>query len=185
MSGTSSIYYVGIDPSLTSSGVAIIGQNSFLPMCITPGKLRGVERLAYIRDAVKDTLPKENTMACIEGPAMRAIGRADDLGQLRGVLLLLLYDVKIPTFVIPPTCLKKFATRNGAAQKEEVIKAAFQRWQVMLNDDEADAAWLAAMAQALHDNSVVLTRPQLEVIQGIRNPKRSKSILTLRRNNGI
>ena len=185
MPDTQSIHYVGIDPSLTSSGLVIIGQNSILPLCITPKTLRGTERLAYIRDEVQDALPRENTFACIEGPAMHAIGRADDLGQLRGVLLLLLYDLKIPTTIIPPTVLKKFATRHGNAKKEQVIEAALLKWGIVLNDDEADAAWLAAIAQALQDNSIVLTRPQLEVINGIRNPKRPKSILTFRRTNGI
>jgi len=142
--------------------------------------VKDVERLAYIRNHVKIFIDTHGPCAhaCIEGPSHGSTNRADDLGQLRGVLLLSLHDLKIPTTVIPPTVLKKFGARRGDASKEKMLKAAEQEFGILLGtqDDMADALWLAQLARALTED-IKLTRPQLEVVYGIRNPKPKKRII--------
>jgi len=173
--------YIGIDQSLTSTGIATVGGGE--PACdlIQPdSSIKGVERLAYIRNHVKvfTTTHGPCAHACIEGPSHGSTNRGDDLGQLRGVLLLALYDWGIPTTIIPPTVLKKFGARRGDASKERMLKAAEEEFGILLGsqDDMADALWLAQLARALSED-VKLTRPQLEVVYGIRNPKTKKRTL--------
>jgi crossover junction endodeoxyribonuclease RuvC len=49
---------------------------------------------------------------------------------------------------IPPASVKKYATGNGGCAKDEMIAAAYKRMPFLTpgNADEADAAWLMAMA---------------------------------------
>jgi len=45
--------------------------------------------------------------------------------------------------ILLPASLKKFATGNGAADKDEMAKAAFRRLgRQYVTDDECDADWL-------------------------------------------
>jgi len=177
MSTEASRKYVGIDPSLRSTGCAVLGENQHPQTALfTAPKARGVVRLAQLRDQFKSLLPGTATYACIEGPSLGSINRADDLGQVRGVFLLTLHDAGIPVTVIPPQSLKKFASKGGAS-KERMIEAAEKEFGLEIDsDDIADALWLARLAHALHDDNIRLTRKQLEVIYGIRNPKNKRTI---------
>lgn len=116
----------------------------------------------------------EITAACIEGPSLKSQNQADGMGQIRGTFLYVLAELGIETAKIPPSSLKKFATGNGSASKERMLQAAQRAWPGvrMPTDDAADAAWLAAMARALHEH-VMVTPAQLESLRGIRfaNPK--------------
>lgn len=173
--------YIGIDQSLTSTGIAIIqGQEAFCDL-IQPGDaITGVRRLAYIRDYIQNYVKKYSPCAhvCIEGPSYNSKNRADDLGQLRGVLKLAFHDWGIPRTTIPPTVLKKFGARRGDSSKEKMLRAAEEEFGILLGgqDDMADALWLAKLAMALTED-IQLTRPQLEVVYGIRNPKPKKRII--------
>ena len=170
--------YIGIDQSLTSTGIAVVrGTEAYCDLIQPPDKLRGVARLAHIRDQVKAFLTVHGPCAhaCIEGPSHGSTSRKDDLGQLRGVLLLSLYDWNIHTTIIAPTVLKKFGARRGDVSKDRMLLTAEKEFGLILGkqDDLADALWLAKLAQALHED-IKLTRPQLEVVYGIRNPKPKK-----------
>jgi len=123
-----------------------------------------------IADTWKSLTPGE-LLAAVEGPALGATSRADDLGQVRGVILLTLYRHGIPSLIVAPTSLKKFATGHGQAKKDKMIQTAVAELKRELNDDEADAYWLSRIAQAYHDEGETLTRAQREVLHGIRNPK--------------
>lgn len=106
---------------------------------------------------------------CIEGPSLHSTNQADKLGQVRGVLELMSLDHFGDPLEIPPSSLKKFATGNGLASKSKMIQSAVRQGWIVSNDDEADAAWLAELAYALHDDTLTLTRKQLEAIRGIQN----------------
>ena len=167
--------YLGIDPSLRSTGLVIIGENSPRIRRITPTKLRGTERLQYHRDALREILPG-CVGACIEGPSYNSINRAHDIGRLHGVLLLELADHQIPIHEVPPSNLKLFATGHGDSSKELVKATANEQWNLQLTcDDETDALWLSYLAQKLDTTDFTgLKRYQLEVIHGIRNMNKLK-----------
>jgi crossover junction endodeoxyribonuclease RuvC len=92
------------------------------------------------------------------------------------MFLLLLYDMEVPTVIVPPTSLKKYATGNGSASKERMVKAAQKEFtSSVTSDDIADALWLAHLAEGVGAEPP-RTRKQLEVIHGIRNPKTKRSV---------
>lgn len=177
--------YVGVDPSLRSTGIASICIENTRTIRQTiliqpPTKMKGVERLVYIRNTAQtflETLSGNERRSVIEGPSLYSVNRADDLGSVRGILKIVLADwgTHLPE-EIPPTSLKKFATGSGNAIKNQIINAAKKEWGI-LTEDEADAAWLAEFALVLHAPTKPLTKSQLEAIHGIRRmkyPKRKK-----------
>jgi len=168
-----STLWIGIDPAATSTGIAFIHEDRLIVTRIIPRDLRGSARLAFLRNEFNKAFNphKQPTIyACIEGPALSACNRADTLGQVRGIFLLTLEDIGANITVVQPTALKKFATKHGNASKEKMIIAAYNKWHRYLQEDEADAAWLAQLAFSLSTNNVD-TRAQLEVLYGIRSPK--------------
>lgn len=187
MTQATSRFYLGIDPSLRSTGIAIISKATCCVVVSKPGELREGERLKYHIDRLKDLVKNYGDIqaACIEGPSLHSTNRADDMGQIRGTFLYILAELGIETATIAPTTIKKFATGAGTADKERIVRAAQKKWPDIQfpTDDAADAAWLAAIAQALHED-VPVVRSQLEALRGIRfaNPK---PIIRLQRKNNI
>jgi Holliday junction resolvasome RuvABC endonuclease subunit len=164
--------YIGIDPSPTKTGLARITPDGLETKLLTT-KLRGVERLRFYRDELKKFLELSGQIVgvCIEGPSLGSINRADDLGQLRGVLEVCAMDFCTDIVVVAPTSLKKYLAGHGGAKKDAMIRAAQKQWDVLLSEDEADAAGLAAIARALHDSSWLTRRAEYEVIDGIKRGK--------------
>ena len=66
------------------------------------------------------------------------------LSEFRGVLLCVCDEVNLPEpEFINPKGLKKFATGNGNAGKQEMMQAYTQRFnRTPVDDNEADAFWL-------------------------------------------
>lgn len=137
---------LALDLSLTSTGAAHSGGTSR----ITP-KSRGVDRLADIRtliaDLVRSTAPE---VVVLEGYAFGARGRAMfNIGELGGVVRLLLFDMGIPFVEVPPSCLKLFATGKGNSGKDAVLECAIRSFGFEGHgNDEADAWMLLKIAEA-------------------------------------
>jgi Holliday junction resolvasome RuvABC endonuclease subunit len=174
MDQVTSTIWLGVDPSATSTGLALITPELRLhTTTIRPKELREGSRLKFIQDALLEfvhTYSACKIYACVEGPSLDSQNQADKLGQVRGVILATLANLTASVTVVPPTTLKKFATKSGSADKDDMIDAAYSKWKTCLKNDEADAAWLAQLAYSLMTNKVD-TREQLEVISGIRSPK--------------
>jgi len=76
-----------------------------------------------------------------------------DLAELRGVIRYGLWRRGVPVAVVHPATLKRFATGNGAANKETMVLAAERRLGAVCpisNNNEADALWLLSMALHHH-----------------------------------
>lgn len=158
--------YLGIDQSLRSTGVALVSSEGLrlYTGTVTPGKLTGAARLAYIRDALRE-YAKSVAYAALEGYAMDAVNRSFDLGEVGGLVRLLLHDAQIPFVVVPPMSLKQFAGTNGTSSKEAMREAVKKQWGVDIEQNDAcDAFALAQVARAVHLNKGK-TRAQLEVIK--------------------
>jgi len=147
---------LGIDQSLTCSGIAVISGNQLMTEVIIPPKTEivPVKRLVYIREQVKKLVALHKpAIAAIEGYAFGAsASRAHSLGELGGLLRVLLYESSVPVvYVIPPTVLKKFATGKGNSDKGSVSKGLYKKWCVDVeNNNEVDAAGLALIGASLH-----------------------------------
>ncbi len=69
--------------------------------------------------------------------------------ELRGAVTLALSEKNKAIAVVPPACLKLFATGKGNAKKSVVLAAAREKLGYTGKDDnEADALWLLAMGRA-------------------------------------
>ncbi len=133
---------VAFDLSLTATGYATRGTFGVL----RPLNLQGVERLRWIRDYVLQ-LSEGMAVVVLEGYSFGSGNRAHALGELGGVIRLALYEAKLPTVIIPPSCRAKYATGKGNAPKEQVLAEAIRRLRYPGHDNnEADAMWLFAMA---------------------------------------
>ncbi len=148
---------MGIDPSLTCLGFAysVNGEQAVVGT-VRPKKLKGLDRIAFIRDQVQEMFDEAAPeLIAYEGYAMGRFaggGRLADLGELGGVLKLMAFERKIPLLLVPPTCLKLFATGKGNADKDRVMAAmAKERGKLFSADDEADAYALYLMGKAFSD----------------------------------
>jgi len=149
---------LAIDPSLTGTGICLYDGSTHT----IHTKLRGPERLQWIRDAIIDrTLAIR--LVVIEGYSYGSKGAAVvNIGELGGVLRLAIYERQIPLVEIPPSCLKKYATGKGNASKDDVLQAGVMRSGHTFADNNAcDAWWLHQLALAHYepDNPLLIKMP--------------------------
>lgn len=143
---------LGLDLSLTATGVAFPDGTT----ATWSQPLTGVARLAWFRQALTALLagvgPYGHDLAAdlvvIEGHAFNTkYGQPHALGELAGVVKLVLHDLDVTWLEIPPASLKRYATGKGNASKEAVLVAAVLRLGYEgHSNDESDALWLRQMA---------------------------------------
>jgi crossover junction endodeoxyribonuclease RuvC len=141
--------FMGLDLSLTSTGVSVNGET----FSIKP-KIRGVERLIEISDRIVSQAVGSGCIAVvIEGYSFGSkFSRAHSLGELGGVVKVALHRLGLPIVEVPPKCRAKFATGNGNANKDDVLNALKEqfpnRFHAGYGNDECDAWVLEQMAYA-------------------------------------
>lgn len=138
---------VGIDPSLTSTGIA----TDELEAIHTD--MKGPARLVRIRDRILDIVCAEDVGVVIEGYSFAQRNtRAHAAGELGGVIRVALYESGIPYVDVPPPNRAKFATGKGNASKSEVVSAVSARTGLVFagkgSDDLCDAWVLQEMGLA-------------------------------------
>jgi len=141
---------VGLDLSLRHTGIAYADGTT---ATIETSDERGTNRLAIIRQAVRDALDVAEflpDLVVVEGYSYHSRGRAlFGLGELGGVVRLELHDLGAPWAVLSPSALKKYATGRHQANKTEMVVAARDRLGFEgVSDDQADALWLRAAGLA-------------------------------------
>lgn len=146
--------FVGIDLGLGVTGVGAVGRGKIQGWNIIPEKdQKGPYRLKVIQDSIGDLLDRLSPVrvVTIEGYAYGAMfgkgrGRVFDIGELGGVVRLLLVDREHHTVIVPPTCLKKFFTSHGRAEKHELRLHLMCTYGIMPKTlDESDAIGLGIM----------------------------------------
>lgn len=168
--------YVGIDPSLTSPGLAILdtdGEVRGLSNLVTRD-LRGGARLEAIYDWAFSYLKDLPAYAVIEGYAINAQNRPYDLGEAGGVLRLALTHCQIAYEVVPPALVKKFVTGNGQATKSQVQEYTKLKWGFsIVQEDQADAHAMARLARAIRTGIFLDTaeRAVVQKVTGVKLPK--------------
>lgn len=152
---------VAIDPSLSSTGLAVLGPSQVEPYWAVRtfrsspqsnelGNLRRMERLtAQMRRSIQEmSYGTHLGLGVIEAPAYsRTGGMSHERAGLWWMLFQMLVGHGIPVLVIKPNLRAKYATGRGTAGKDEVLLAASRRYPgvPMTNNNEADAVVLAAM----------------------------------------
>jgi hypothetical protein len=133
---------LGLDLSLSSTGVAGNAGGGWADVIKPPAKLRGHERMAYIRGAILDRYIPGVTLVAVEGPsygnqgAQRQAGHHERAG-LWWLLTHYLWAADVPTIVVPPASLKKYATGKGNAGKDDVLREVVRRFPWFQGDNNA------------------------------------------------
>lgn len=171
-----SIHVIGIDPSLTSTGLVSIcgGVIKELAIKSKPCKEKNPTtetiRIMKIRDDislfVRSLFPP--SLVLIEGMAFMARNTSAlvQLAALNYYIRELLIKHEIPFVIVAPTSLKKFAALKGNVDKNVVMLEVFKRWGFSPDgSDIADAFVLTQIGLALCGQPTKpLVKPQQEVI---------------------
>lgn len=155
---------LGIDPSLTSTGLCW-GDDKFTSISSSE---KGPRRLVDYRNWIQDYLYEEKIdYVCIESYSFSSRNsHAHALGELGGVIRVLLYELNIPYADIPPTSRSKFATGKGNAGKSEVVSSVSARtgivWSGKGADDMCDA-WVLRQMGLFHFGQSEIKWPESHV----------------------
>lgn len=138
---------VGLDLSLAATGV----YTNDGPLVLSVPGVKGVERLHQLSCAI-DRACRGADVVVMEGYSFNSKhSHAHALGELGGVVRVVLYQRKIPVAVVVPTTLKKYATGKGNATKDWVLAAAVRMEPSITSNNEADAYWLRIMGLAHYE----------------------------------
>jgi Holliday junction resolvasome RuvABC endonuclease subunit len=155
---------VGIDPSLTATGVC--WADGTTEVIKWPG--REVERLVGVYGWVCDWFDStlEAPLVVLEGLSYGSKGSAvTGQAELGAVMRLALAHCCVDFVVVPPSVVKKYATGKGNANKDLVRDAARDRLGLAagVTSDECDAAWLRQIGLALLGDPDVVPVPKLHL----------------------
>lgn len=150
--------YIGIDPSLTGTGLVSYQTAYEIPIVKTftvgnknatksmDARLRRYDKLL---GEILVWLPAGSSGIAIEGYSFGSKGNTlTGLAEFGGILRFhLIVDQGLRVVEVPPATLKLFACGKGTADKGTVKLAVWKRWKVEFdNDNETDAYVLARIA---------------------------------------
>lgn len=158
---------VGLDLSLTSTGVAILAARtgsayvdrikSDAPKTerhprtnkpLPPTLQQRIDRLRSLKNQIADAVPEGARLVLVEGPSMGSkTGHQHDRSGLWWLVTNELDDRGFTVVEIPPSNRMKYATGKGQISKDAVLAAVVRRYPdvEVSGNDEADALVLAAM----------------------------------------
>lgn len=178
---------IGIDPSLSATGIACLDQGTVSLSTIqsSPGPIE--PRLLAIVRQVGAAIDKASATGQIAGVGIEGLsnGSLSQSGNERAALhfaiRMALYMRGIPFVIVSPMSLKKFvcgkATVKGdegkqvPAGKEHMLKAILQNFGVDTSDNnQADAAGLAFVVAAIQKQYTPINSGQRDVIAKLMAP---------------
>lgn len=142
---------VGVDPSMTSTGVFVIGPTIRFERVQSKAddtSLRTrMDRLRSMAVRVREAVGDDVDLIVMEGPAYGSNNAKTH--EMAGYWWLVVHvlDKVAPIAVAQPGTVKKFATGSGTAGKDEMLAAAIEAFPALgiRNNDVADAAALAGL----------------------------------------
>ena len=158
---------LGIDPSLTSTGICHADGSTSL---IVPGKLTGCERLVFIRDRIRPLIDAVDVVVIEAVPTHGAMSIAP-LAGLGAVIRVAAHEAGIPYVDVSPSTRAKFACGDQKSRdKDAVLARAIRAGSSANSNDEADAWWLWRIGTAAYEPTEGLHGYQLEALSGIAWP---------------
>ncbi len=121
---------------------------------------RELERAIRLRPPFPDLVVLEGYS--LGGPGILSKIR---LGEVGGIVRTRLFEMDVRFVDVTPSSLKRFATGNGNAKKEQMVSRAIELGaRGNVNDDEADAFHLRRMARAANELEGTLLDHELDAI---------------------
>lgn len=152
------MHFVGVDPSLTNTGVVVLDAQGNLVSAHNTGKLvkgnwgKGVKdqmlRMECIAHTVLSLVPEDSCVG-YEDYSFDSVNQPYTTGELGGILRLHLVRVVQDFVLVAPKSLKKFGTNLGSADKNTMIvsaRAECSALGVKPTNDVCDAYFLAKYA---------------------------------------
>lgn len=161
-----SSFFLGIDPSATSTGLTLLSDDSTYckTLRIQTRKLRDAERLHYISEEIKAFIGALSIDLCVhEAPSYGSVHKEFILGEVLGAIKLTLAQLKIPLIGVPPTQLKKYFTGAGGATKDSMIARAQELGCPSSQEDICDSYAAAMLCKDLKLGPLLSTRSSREV----------------------
>ncbi len=120
--------YLGIDQSLTCTGVCVLDQDLNILKAATissPNSMDEFDRASYIAAVILTYIQSFNpTHVILEGLAFGSSG--DATRKLAGLQFVIVTQIRsycdIPISIVAPTTLKKFATGSGKSKKPVMLE---------------------------------------------------------------
>lgn len=130
----------GLDLSLSRTGIAH-PDGTTTSTKVRPATLKGGPRLAQILEQLDGLFLQPLDLVVIEDYSPGSVGIAGKLAnaELHGCVLLRCAKVGVPVAKVRPSALKRWATGNGSADKNDMISAAHRAGWDGDSHDEADA----------------------------------------------
>lgn len=157
--------YLGIDPSLTNTGLVIInGDGKVISSHSIKGKGKEhyFNRVTKMIDVVEKIIKGKNIVcAGIENYSYGSVGKWAQLVTVGALMRDVVHRNGILIYEAPPSVLKQFATQRGNATKPMMEYAAKKIGVELKNNDEIDAFWLAKLALYKHSGG---ESPPLSII---------------------
>lgn len=171
--------FLGVDQSLRKTGVVVLSEagDVVLRRLVQPGDLRGVARLAFLRNELMGVLTEYRPVsAALEGYSYDSTGKVFELGEAGGTVKMSFWDAKVPFHVVAPSALKKFVANNHQASKDVMLRKTLEKWGVDFQgeDDLCDAHGLSRILRAI-DKKDSAYRNELEVIHELTAPSEPTS----------
>jgi len=123
---------------------------------------REIERALRLRPPFPELVVVEGYSLAVFGTGILSKIR---LGEVGGIVRTRLFEMGIRFVDVPPSSVKRFATGNGNAKKEQMVSRAIELGaRGNVNDDEADAFHLRRMARAAYGLEGDLLGHELDAI---------------------
>ncbi|MGP5672828.1 hypothetical protein [Brachybacterium alimentarium] len=182
----------GIDPSLTSTGVAVIRSPERVATATVTSKPPApgtetvrtrFERMEQLATGILDLVDGADVVG-IESPAygMQNAGKVHDRSGLWWWIVGQLEALGVPVVEISPPSRMMYATGKGNAGKDLVLvtAAATYKQAAITGNDIADAVLIAAMVSRLADQPIELRRPAQSKLKALAKVQMPQVLVTTR-----
>ena len=168
---------IGIDPSLTATGIALIDTDHPDRTYTTTAKSKPngtspfdrLHRFDTAANAILETLGGHIDLAVIEAPSYGSQGAGTwDRAGLWWNTIRILKRLDIATIEVPPAVRCKYATGRGNADKDVVMLSAARRYPhaPIEDNNQADAVILAAIGARLTGHPIDDPLPKINLTGG-------------------
>jgi len=186
------IAFIGIDRSLTSSGIAIVNKGKLIEQIEYKTKSYEEDRLISIGSKVLQVCwhykeKKYNVLICMENYSYNSRGHVFQLGELGGVIKTFIAMKGYNFLDIEPTVLKKYITGKGNSPKDLIPMHVNKKFNIVpVGGDAADAIGCAMLGfHAFNDkkNCGKYTQVEKDVFETFLQGKKKKKRKSIKAKN--